>query len=148
MLSILGGDDAISDFGEVCSDQIGTFDERVEGLPGDEGGGAPCAQSPCNVPGVGRDEAHPTLGNLKRPGGHPVGGWSWFEAFRGVGGEDLLEPVGEPGILYLSLGYLLRGVGQGGEPEPRLTQSVKAVRHFWVRRQLAQSAQDLLPIIL
>ena len=38
MLSILGGDDAISDLGEVCSDHIRTFDERVEGLPGYEGG--------------------------------------------------------------------------------------------------------------
>src|ERR671910_2138020 len=81
MLSILGGDDAISDLGEVCSDHIRTFDERIEGLPGDEGGGAPCAQSPRNVPGVGRDEAHTTLGDLQRPRGHPVGGWRRFERF-------------------------------------------------------------------
>src|SRR5829696_895959 len=148
MLSLLGGDDAISDLGEVSSDHIRTFDERVEGLPGDEGSGAPRAQSPRNVPGVGRDEAHPTLGNLQRPRGYPVGRWCRFEAFRCVGGEDLLEPVGEPGTFYLGLCYLLCGVGQCSEAEPGVAQSVKAVRHFWVWRQVAQSAQDLLPIIL
>src|SRR5215203_7385337 len=112
MLSLLGGDDDVGDFGEVCSDHIRTFDEGVEGLPGDEGSGAPCAQSPRNVPGVGRDEAHPTFGDLQRPRGHPVGSWRRFEAFRRVGGEDLLEPVCQPRILYLGLGDLLRGVGQ------------------------------------
>src|SRR5215208_2292864 len=93
MVSILGSDDAVGDLGEVDPDYIRTCDERVEGLPGDEGSGAPCAQSPRNIPGVGSNETHPALGDPQRPRGHPVGGWCRFEAFRGVGGEDLLEPV-------------------------------------------------------
>ncbi len=54
---ILGGDDSVGDLGEVGTVDVRTFDERVEGLPGDEGGGATCAQGACHVPGVGRDEA-------------------------------------------------------------------------------------------
>src|SRR5918993_2659996 len=80
MPSILGGNDAISDLGEVAPYYIRSFDERIEGLPGDEGG-APCAQSPRNVPGMDSGEAHTTLGDLQRPRGHPVGGWRRFERF-------------------------------------------------------------------
>src|SRR5918994_368543 len=124
MLLLLGGDDTVGDFGEVGPHYIGPFDERVEGLSGDEGGGAPCAQGSRHVPRVGRDEANPTLGDLQRPRGHPVGGWRRFEAFRRVGGEDLLEPVCQPGILYLGLGDLLRGVGKRTQPRiSRLSSS-------------------------
>jgi hypothetical protein len=83
---------------------------------------------------VGSDETHLALGDLQRPRGHPVGGWRRFEAFRGVGGEYLLEPVGETGILYLGLGYLLCGVGQSGETETRFAQLIQAVGHFGVWR--------------
>src|SRR5919107_4093043 len=113
MLSALGLDDAVGYLGEVGPDYVRTRYEGIEGLPGDEGGCTPCAQGAGDIPGVGRHEAHLALGDSERASGHPVGGWCRLEAFCGVGGEDLLEPVRKPSVLYLGLRDLLRRVGQG-----------------------------------
>ncbi len=53
----LSCDDLVCYLGEVGPEHVGTLDERVEGLPGDESGGATSSHSPSNIPGVGRNEA-------------------------------------------------------------------------------------------
>lgn len=71
-----------------------------------------------------------------------------LETLYRVRGEDLLEAVGYPSVLELSLGHLLGRVGEGGETKIRTTQVIQALRHLRVGRKLSHPAQDLLAILL
>src|SRR5829696_4631140 len=149
-LSCLGLEDTVGDLREVAAHDVRALHQGIEHHPlaRDEGRRATGAQCPRHIPGVGGDEADLADLDAEALRGHAVRLGSWFEAFNRIGGEDLLEVAAQPGALHLGLGDLLRGVRQRGQTEPRVAQAVQAPGYLRVRRQLAHTAQDPLPLLL
>src|SRR5215207_6549401 len=149
-LSCLGLEDTVGDLREVAAHDVRALHQGIEHHPlaRDEGRRATGAQCPRHIPGVGGDEADLADLDAEALRGHAIRLGSWFEAFNRVGGEDLLEVAVQPGALHLGLGDLLRGVRQRGQTEPRVAQAVQAPGYLRVRRQLAHTAQDPLPLLL
>jgi hypothetical protein len=109
---------------------------------GDEGGPAPSRQRPGDVPAVRGHQPQLPDRHAEGVGGHPVGLGGGLEPPGLVGGQDLLEQLGQAGVGQLGLGDVVGAVGQGGQPQPGIAQAPQRRRHLRVGRQLLHALED------
>jgi hypothetical protein len=97
--------------------------------PRDKGGRTSRSQRPHDIPRVHRHEAQAMRGQPKRVGYGTVRLGGWLEALNGVHGERPFEERSETRIRQLLLDCGGRRIGQGDEPQPSVTHSLKTVAH-------------------